>query len=68
MSAQIKYVIHKWSRNPASSSYSGPTWDNAGLRDRYKDVYTNKDEALELAKILGEYNPVGFEVSEAFKQ
>ena len=60
----MTYVIHKSSRLPAHVSYTGPTLDRAGLRDQYKETYTDKAEAEAIAKILTEYNPVGFDVSQ----
>lgn len=59
------YVITKLSRAPRADSYSGPTWDQAGLRHRYKPQYETKEEARALADQLSAYNPVGFEATEA---
>lgn len=61
----MRYVIHKTSRAPGDQSYSGSTWDRAGMRTRYRETYSNKAEAERIAKILTKYNPVGFVVSEA---
>ena len=60
-----RFVIHKTSRRPDGDygSYSGPTWDFAGLRDRYQAFYVSRNEAEELAGYLTIYNPVGFLVS-----
>lgn len=58
-----KYVIHKASRMPHEISYSGPTWDRAGLRAYYREQYTNKEEAENLAWLLSDYNGDGFQVS-----
>ncbi len=60
-------VIRKFSRSPANESYSGPSWDSAGIRDRWKPVYISRAEAEELARLLAEVNPVGFQVSEMMK-
>lgn len=57
-----RFVIHKSSRVPSDESYSGPTWDSAGIRDRYKPVYDNVEEAIDLAYLLTKANPVGFRV------
>lgn len=59
------FVIHKNSRIPREDSYSGPTWDAARLRSRYKPQYESRDEALELAAQLTAFNPgVGFSVAD----
>lgn len=58
-----KYVIYKATRVPADISYSGPTWDSAGIRNRYKAVYDDIDDALDIVKVLNQYNPVGFKVA-----
>lgn len=58
------YVIVKWSRSPASTSYSGPTWDNAGIRAQRQANYTDKELAERHAAILSRFNPVGFTVVE----
>lgn len=58
----MKYIIYKSTRLPGILSYSGGTWDQAGIRNRYKEQYDDKEEALELASILSSYNGVGFEV------
>lgn len=60
----MKYVIHKNSRLPNKKSYSGPTWDKAGIRHLYKEQYDNKKEAIRCASCLVIFNPVGFKVSE----
>ena len=57
------YVIHKTSRAPNAVSYSGPTWDYAGIRIRYREQYADKKEAEALAKTLTKSNPVGFVVT-----
>ena len=59
----MRYVIHKLSRTPRDDSYSGPTWDAAGIRHRYQPTYATHQEAKSLAKVLSAYNPVGFGVS-----
>lgn len=59
-----KYVIYKASRLPRTESYSGPTWDQAGIREQYQVQYDNADSAQILAAILTEYNGVGFKVAE----
>jgi len=58
----MKYVIYKGSRIPGSVSYSGPTWDRANLRHKYKEQYQEREEAKALALELSRYNPVGFDV------
>lgn len=57
-----RFVIYKSSRAPRDDSYSGPTWDKAGIRERYKPIYDNVEEAMELASFLSKENPVGFKV------
>ena len=59
-----KYIIHKSSRAPEAISYSGPTWDMAGIRNRYRPQYDNKQDALYWCFILTITNPVGFKVAE----
>jgi len=59
-----QYVIHKASRLPSKESYSGPTWDDIGLRYAYATTYTDIAYAEELAQRLTKANPVGFVVSE----
>lgn len=59
----MKYIIYKSSRLPQSVSYSGPTWDIAGIRDLYQPQYDNYDTANTLAKKLTQFNGVGFEVA-----
>jgi hypothetical protein len=54
--------VSRWSENPCP--YDGPAIHNAGIKAKY---YYNKDEALRDAKIITEYNPVGFSVVEAKK-
>lgn len=56
------YVIYKITRTPGFVSYSGPSWDRAGIRDQYKETYSDKEEATRLAKKLYEVNPAGFAV------
>ena len=58
------YVIYKNSRVPTYVSYSGPTWDQAGIRIIYKPQYESKVVADEVAKRLSEFNPIGFSVQE----
>ena len=60
----MKYVICKNSRDAGVVSYSGPTWDSAGIRNLYQPHYRSKDWALRLAKFLTKHNPVGFHVVE----
>lgn len=59
----MPYVIHKKSRTPSDESYSGSTWDRAGIRHLRRPVYYDKQEAQRHAKELTKYNPVGFGVS-----
>ena len=63
----MPYVIHKTSRYPGRVSYSGSTWDQAGIRHLCKDYYESREEAKMLAVILTRFNPVGFDVSETKK-
>ena len=58
----MKYIIYKSTRLPGTVSYTGPTWDSAGIRHLYKEVYENQLEAERIAAILVEYNGVGFSV------
>ena len=58
----MKYIIVKASRTNTGHPYSGPTCDNAGI-PRGK-VYDDYNTAYNHAKILTEYNPVGFVVYE----
>jgi hypothetical protein len=58
----MAYIVHKATRSPMVFSYTGPTWDEAGIRSRYQEVYASKDEAEEIAAILSKHNPVGFAV------
>ena len=54
--------VSRYSENPCP--YDGPAIRNAGIKARY---YLNKNEALRDAKIITEYNPVGFSVVKAKK-
>lgn len=58
----MKYVIYKSTRLPGITSYTGPTWDYAGVRHLYKEVYENRFEAERIAAILTQHNGVGFSV------
>lgn len=64
----MRYVIHKTSREPSDASYSGSTWDRAGIRTQYRETYADKAEAERIAKALTKCNPVGFVVSAAEPQ
>jgi len=56
-----RYVIIKCSRYyTGGSSYNGPTCVNAGIKGG--KIYRSKIIAERDAKILSEWNPVGFEV------
>lgn len=57
------YVIYKATRLPRTDSYAGPTWDFAGIRDQFKEVYDDRAEAERIAAKLAEFNAVGFEVA-----
>lgn len=57
------YVIHKTSRSPSDASYSGSTWDRAGIRSRYRERYEDKAEAERDAAELTKHNAVGFMVT-----
>lgn len=59
-----QYVIYKASRSPEKISYSGPTWDDIGLRYAYATTYTDLAYAEELAIRLSKANHVGFRVAE----
>lgn len=61
---QKKWVIVKVGRVTEDKSYSGATWDRAGLRPQYQEVYFDFDQAMDLAMKLSEYNPLGFKVVE----
>lgn len=54
--------MSRWSENPCP--YDGPAIRNAGIKAKY---YSNKDEALRDAKIITEYNSIGFSVVRAKK-
>jgi len=60
----MPFVIYKSTRIPRGDSYLGPTWDYAGIRDRYKTQYDSKEEAEEIAALLTKTNRVGFKVEE----
>jgi len=60
----MAYVIHKVDEVPKYTSYSGGTWDRAGIRSLYKEVYFRKDTARMYADILSDYSFVDFKVSE----
>jgi hypothetical protein len=58
------YVIHKSSRAPDPlGSYSGSTWDKAGIRQLYRPFYYIRAGAQAIADQLTAANPVGFQVS-----
>ena len=58
------WVIHKNSRMPGRVSYTGPTWERAGIREQYKEVYDSELKAKSLAYHLTLANPgVGFSVA-----
>jgi hypothetical protein len=59
-----QYVIYKSTRLPGKESYSGPTWDDIGLRYAYATTYTDLAYAEELAILLSKANHVGFLVAE----
>lgn len=58
---QSNYIITKTSRL-SSTTYAGKSWDIAGLRDKRRDAYTDKELAEKHAKRLSLVNPVGFRV------
>lgn len=60
----MAYVITKRPRLPRKESYAGSTWDVAGIRFLYKKEYVYIQDAVFLACILSQYNPVGFEVDD----
>lgn len=57
------YIIHKATMSPQEDSYSGPTWDAAGLRELYKPQYTVMWVAEFIAKKLSQYSNAGFRVA-----
>lgn len=67
------YVIVKRSRKGANRTYTGETWELAGLvlptiqnglARHDLIVFTDYNVALHLAQKLSEFNPVGFIVEE----
>lgn len=63
------WVIYKNSRDPGRVSYTGPTWDRAGIREHYREVYDSELKAKSLAHHLTHANPgVGFSVAERPKK
>lgn len=58
----MPFVIHKWSREPGSVSYNGPTCEKAGVVGGR--VYDTFLEAFDDARKLSVINPIGFLVSE----
>ena len=60
----MKYYIYKNYRNVSleQSSYCGPAWDGAGIRDQYQEYWDNPEIPLELVKKLNKENIVGFAV------
>lgn len=69
----VKYVVVKTSRRAANRTYTGITWEQAGLipptiasgmprHGLY--LYDSRDVAEDYAKILSTVNPVGFVVEE----
>jgi hypothetical protein len=61
----MKYVIVKSSRSGSNRTYTGVTWNNAGLKIHIEGaLYNDFIEANELAKELSKHNPVGFTVEE----
>lgn len=57
-STSTGWIIRKRSR-AGVSPYSGPTLRNLNLEPR---VYFDKEDAVRVAALLGEHNPVGFDV------
>lgn len=60
----MAYVIYKSTRLPTAVSYCGPTWDSAGIREKYQIQFDNPETAGNLARKLTEFNGVGFKVAE----
>ena len=67
------FVIVKTSRRGANRTYTGSTWEQAGMapptlssnKQRHDlFVYRNRKLAQEDAEILSKFNPVGFVVEE----
>jgi hypothetical protein len=69
----MKYVVVKASRRGSNRTYTGLTWESAGLmpptlavgmerHDLY--LYDNREVAEDYAKTLSTVNPVGFVVEE----
>lgn len=57
------WIIIKSSRDSFNRfSYDGPTWDRARIREERQAVYDDKELALKHAKILSQYNAVGFQI------
>lgn len=58
------YTIQKNSRSDPTrkESYTGPTWDQAGLRPLYLKQYWDYELAYDIANRLSCVNPVGFVV------
>ena len=60
----MTWVIYKKTREPGRVSYDGPTWDEAGIRNLWKNSYEDKTEAMAIALVLSTWNLVGFDVHE----
>lgn len=69
----MKYVIVKSSRRGSNRTYTGPTWESAGLMpptlasgvDRHDlYLYDSREVAEDCANTLSTFNPVGFVVEE----
>lgn len=69
----MKYVVVKASRRGSNRTYTGPSWERAGMlppteatgmerHDLY--LYDSLDVAEDHAKTLSTVNPVGFVVEE----
>jgi hypothetical protein len=56
----MEYVIVKSSRKGSNRTYTGTTWNKAGLGIPPEDtVYDDLEQAEKLAQKLSEHNPVG---------
>lgn len=69
----MKYVIVKSSKRGANRTYTGPTWEMAGITPPTEQkgmnrhdlfLYDSKDKAQYWADRLSVVNPVGFIVEE----
>lgn len=59
------FIIHRPLKNcrKKPKAYTGPVWDKAGARHKFKLVFEDRQEALLIAFYLGQYSEAGFAVS-----